>query len=269
MMKLVECLIFIFFLLIIPSSLFSLPIDPISFPSSSSFSDDYELVWSDEFNQPDGSPPNPNVWNYVIGPDSSGNNQVQYFTDSINNSFIENQQLVIQAIQENYKGCNFTSASLNTKGKVSFFYGLTAIRARIRMFDGAWPAFSMEGSASLPFPRSGYVDIFEQINGRGTGALDDSIQFATLHYNLEGENSSHIQHQQIGGNITAKPNHYWGDEFHLYQGLWTNSTYTFLLDDLVYLTVNLTSAIGFNSYLDPTNPFFFNFEFCVRWELAR
>jgi len=131
------------------------------------------------------------------------------------------------------------------------------------MFDGAWPAFSMEGSASLPFPRSGYVDIFEQINGRGTGALDDSIQFATLHYNLEGENSSHIQHQQIGGNITAKPNHYWGDEFHLYQGLWTNSTYTFLLDDLVYLTVNLTSAIGFNSYLDPTNPFFLILNFAL------
>jgi len=107
--------------------------------------------------------------------------QVQYFTDSINNCFIQDQRLILQAIHENYQGYNYTSCSLTTKGKVTILYGMMAARVRITMFDGAWPAFSMSGSSPLGFPRSGYVDIFEQINGRGTGPLDDTTQFATLH----------------------------------------------------------------------------------------
>jgi len=221
------------------------------------FDNTYKLVWSDEFNQPDGSSPDPKIWNHIIGPDSSGNKQVQYFTERVNNSFIDSGQLIIQALQENYKGSNFTSANINTQDKVTIMYGLIGIRARIRMFDGAWPAFSMQGSNLQGFPRSGYSDIFEQINGRGTGHPDDTIQYCTIHYNVDGENSSNVQHQQVQGNITAKPGHYWGDDFHLYQGLWTNQSYTYMLDDLPYLTIDLTSAIGYNSYYDPTNPFFF------------
>jgi len=251
----------------IPSVFASLLKDFLAGPSASfeyvPFDSSYKLVWSDEFTQQDGTPPDPAIWNYVIGPDTSGNQQVQYFTNRINNSFIQDERLIIQALQENYEGKNYTSASLNTKGKVQIMYGLIGIRARIRMFDGAWPAVSMQGMNPAGFPRSGYADIFEQINGRGSGVLNDSIQFATLHYNVAGENSTTVQHQQVGGNITTKPNQYWGDEFHLYQALWTNSSYSFLLDDLVYLTIDLTSAIGYNSYLDPSNPFFFIVNFAL------
>ena len=48
-----------------------------------------------------------------------------------------------------------------------------------------------------------------------------------------------------------------GDEFHLYQALWSNTTYTFMVDDLAYETIDLTSDINYNSFRDPTNPFFF------------
>lgn len=47
------------------------------------------------------------------------------------------------------------------------------------------------------------------MNGRGTGtSQDDNLQFGTLHYNQYGINSSQVNHQQTGGIIKQKPNHY-------------------------------------------------------------
>jgi len=95
------------------------------------------------------------------------------------------------------------------------------------------------------------------VNGQGTGGQDDTLQFGTLHYNQYGENSTQVNHQMTGGTVKQKPGHYWGSEFHLYQALWTPTTYTFMVDDLAYETIDLTSNIAYNSFSDSSNPFFF------------
>jgi len=153
---------------------------------------------------------------------------------------------------------NYTSARIDTNGKVEVLYGLIAARARINMFDGFWPAFWLVGTnAKVGWPRCGEMDIMEQVNGQGTGGQDDNMQFGTLHYNQYGENSTQVNHLMTGGIINEKPGHYWGSEFHLYQALWTSTTYTFMVDDLAYESIDLTSNVAYNSFRDSSNPFFF------------
>jgi len=120
-------------------------------------------------------------------------------------------------------------------------------------------AFWLLGSSisRVNWPRCGEIDIMEQVNGRGTGGQDDSLQFGTLHYNQDGENSTNVNHQQTGATITAKKGQYWGDDFHLYQAIWTSTSFTFLVDDLAYETIDLTKQVSFNSFNDPSNSFFF------------
>lgn len=60
----------------------------------------------------------------------------------MNNSFIEGGRLIIQGIHEQYMGHNYTSARIDTQGKVHILYGLIAARTRINMYDGFWPALS-------------------------------------------------------------------------------------------------------------------------------
>ena len=235
---------------------------PLSSPSTdyTPFDSSFQLVWSDEFNQTDGSPPDPSIWNLEVSGNGEGNHELEYYTTSINNSYVQDGRLHIVGRQEQYKGHNYTSARIDSAGKVEVLYGLIAARARITMYDGYWPAFWLIGSQSsrVNWPRCGEMDIMEQVNGRGTGtSQDDNLQFGTLHYNQHGINSSDVNHQMTGGIVQQKKNHYWGDEFHLYQALWTNTTYTFMVDDLAYEQIDLTSQEAYNSFRDPTNPFFF------------
>ena len=76
------------------------------------------LIWSDEFNT-DGAP-DPAKWGYDIGAGGWGNNELEYYTNRLDNSIVQGGVLKIKAIKENYSGSNYTSARLLSKGKFSF-----------------------------------------------------------------------------------------------------------------------------------------------------
>ncbi len=57
------------------------------------------LNWNDEFNDPDGSAVNPANWNFDIGDHGWGNSELQNYTNSIENAYIEDGKLVIKAIK--------------------------------------------------------------------------------------------------------------------------------------------------------------------------
>lgn len=86
---------------------------------------DWKMVWSDEFNYQ--GKPDSTKWNYEIG--YKRNNELQYYTDRNENARVENGQLIIEAIKENYHGYDFTSASLITKNRETWKYGRFEIRA--------------------------------------------------------------------------------------------------------------------------------------------
>src|ERR1017187_9454658 len=73
----------------------------------------WQLVWSDEFNGPAGSPPDSTKWNYDLGGGGWGNNEAETYTNSPNNVFQDgNGNLVIRAIRDS--SGNYTSARLQT-----------------------------------------------------------------------------------------------------------------------------------------------------------
>ena len=73
------------------------------------------LVWSDEFDAPGA--PDPSKWGYDIGAGGWGNNELQYYTNRLDNAVVSNGTLKIVAKREAYAGSEFTSARLLTKGK--------------------------------------------------------------------------------------------------------------------------------------------------------
>lgn len=118
--------------------------------------DDYELIWSDEFN---GTALDTDTWNIEINGNGNGNNESQYYTDRSENLRVEDGCLVIEARKENYDWASYTSARITTNGKFDFAYGKIEASIDIPAGGGVWPAFWMMGQGS--WPSCGEIDILE------------------------------------------------------------------------------------------------------------
>jgi beta-glucanase (GH16 family) len=107
-----------------------------------------DLVWSDEFDK-NGSVDANNWFHQTQLPVGGSwfNNEVQHYTDRIENSSVNSGFLKIVAIKENYTNQGvtkaYTSARLNSK--FSFKYGRVDVRAKIPVDQGTWPAIWMLG----------------------------------------------------------------------------------------------------------------------------
>jgi len=196
--------------------------------------DGWHLVWSDEFNQPDGSAPDSSKWGYDVGGNGWGNNELEYYTARTNNARIEDGKLVIEARQESFGGKNLTSARLLTKGKWSFTYGRIEARIKIPRGQGIWPAFWMLGTniASVHWPNCGEIDIMENI-GKEPG---------TVHGTVHGPGYS--GGAGIGGPVTLPHNVAVADDFHVFAVKCETNRVTWFMDGRSYFTVTPTNLPG-------------------------
>lgn len=135
---------------------------------------EWVMVWNDEF---DGPEIDLDKWDYDTGGHGWGNNEAQYYTDTANNSFIEDGNLIIKARLQNYAGSNYTSARMVTRDQGDWTYGKLVIRAKIPAGVGTWPAIWM-----LPtdwvyggWPYSGEIDIMEHVG------FDQNMIHGTAH----------------------------------------------------------------------------------------
>ena len=140
------------------------------------------LVWADEFSGPNGSAPDPAKWTYDLGGNGWGNDELETYTNRLQNAHIEDGNLVIQAAKEQFTGPDgvarsYTSARLKTLGRFEPTYGRMEARIKIPSGQGMWPAFWMLGAnaASVGWPQCGEIDIMENI-GR-----EPSIVHGTVH----------------------------------------------------------------------------------------
>ncbi len=132
----------------------------------------YQLVWSDEFNGSIGPD-----WVFETGTGNGGwgNNELQYYRRE--NATIENNALCITARREAFAGSNYTSARMKTQGKRSWRYGKIEARIAMPATQGIWPAFWMLGDkiTQTGWPACGEIDIMEHINTGGQ-------VFGTIHW---------------------------------------------------------------------------------------
>jgi beta-glucanase (GH16 family) len=209
---------------------------------------DWQLVWSDEFNQPDGSSPDPANWTYDIGNGSGGwgNNQLEYDTARTNNARIVGGQLVIEADQENYGGKNYTSARMLTAGKWSWAYGRMEARIKIPRGQGIWPAFWMLGTninAGVSWPTCGEIDIMENI-GKTT---DQGTEHGTLHGPQGG--GDYNGGAGVGRTYTLPGGAALADDFHVYAVEWTTNQIKFFLDTNLFFTATPSSLPGGSTWV--------------------
>jgi beta-glucanase (GH16 family) len=153
---------------------------------------DWEPVWADEFDAPDGTPPDPERWSFNTGGGGWGNAERQVYTDRLENAAIEGGTLLICAREEaeDYSGYRYTSARLVTRNQGDWTYGRVEVRARLPQGQGIWPAIWMLPShmAYGGWPMGGEIDIMEMLG-------QDPIRvYGTLHY---GNPHTHTGHYYI------------------------------------------------------------------------
>ncbi len=144
---------------------------------------EWDLLWSDEFDAEAGSPINAENWTCEVGGQGWGNNELEYYTDRVENAAHDGEgNLVISAREETLAGsschygeCQYTSARCITQDKVEFTYGRVEARIDIPNGQGIWPAFWMLGAnfSELGWPLSGEIDILENVGEKNVvyGAL--------------------------------------------------------------------------------------------------
>ena len=136
----------------------------------------HDYTFSDEFNGAAGTAPDRAKWTYDLGGGGWGNNELQTYTDSRENSFLDGQgNLVIRATeQDGY----YNSARLTTADSFSQRYGHWEARLKINSQSGLWPAWWMLGDnfSTVGWPRCGEVDMVEDY---GFSAVESSVHTRT------------------------------------------------------------------------------------------
>jgi len=191
----------------------------------------YQLVWSDEFN---GTSVNTANWTMETG-NPGVNEEEEYYQAS--NATVSNGNLVITAQQQSVGGQAYTSARMNTNGKVSVQYGRVEASIKLPLGQGLWPAFWMLGTniGTVGWPQCGETDIMEHINTTST-------IYGTIHWNDNGA-------VQYGNTTTTTP-----DGYHLYAVDWDANSITWYVDNTLYGTANIQNNINNTGAFQ--NPFF-------------
>lgn len=185
---------------------------------------DYELVWSDEFN---GTQLDTSKWEYQIGNNNGwGNNEKEYYLS--NNVSVKDGYLTITAKKEKYKGFNYTSGRIITKNNLKWKYGKIEMRAKLPVGKGMWPAFWMMPASPVygGWPRSGEIDIMENLGN------DSTTVYGTIHYGDTPPNNKHT-----GKSYSLHEGNF-NDSFHIFTLIWEKAKIQWLVDGHLYQTLS-------------------------------
>ena len=201
------------------------------------------LVWADEF---DGSTIDATNWEHMIGdgtlyglPAGWGNNELQFYTDSPNNSFVSGGYLHIVALEEAVGGYNYTSARLRTKNKQDFLYGRIEASIKLPTTRSMWPALWMMPTAEVygTWAASGEIDIMEAKVSTFPKQIVGSI-----HYGGEWpDNLSQSYYYSEGNGPNATD---FSQDFHTYAVEWEPTVIRWYVDGNLYGTATNWSSTG-------------------------
>ncbi len=189
----------------------------------------WALVWSDEFDGPANSAPDKSRWKYDLGSGGWGNNELQEYTNDIDNSFLDGKgNLVIRVIKV---GEVYKSARLKTENLFEIQNGKIEASIKVPYGKGIWPAFWMLGNdfSTNGWPECGEIDIMEHI-GR-----EPTLVHQVVHGpGYSGADGIHAQ-VALPGNIPIK------ESFHIFGVEWSDEKIEFFLDSKLYHQVTPAS----------------------------
>ncbi len=201
---------------------------------------DWELVWSDEFDQ--NGPPDSTKWGINSWPARKVNDEDQAYTSREKNLRVDDGYLVIEAHKEAYRGADYTSGRVFSQGEGEFLYGRFEVRAKLPRGKGTWAAIWMlpadpfkyatkckagddwQGSETCDaWPNSGEIDIMEHVG----------YQMGHIHGTVHNEAYYWVKWEQRKGRVLVDDV---ADAFHVYALEWTPERIDIFVDDTLYFT---------------------------------
>ena len=219
-------------------------------------SDDYKLIWSDEFDV-DGKP-DPANWNFEKG--FVRNEEFQWYQEE--NAYCRNGKLVIEAKRERKKNpdyipgskswrtnrefAEYTSSSLMSKGLHNWKFGRFEMRAKIDTRPGLWPAFWTLG-INREWPFNGEIDIMEYYKDQllANIAWGDREKWQPVWDTFK-----------IPLDSLRRKDRDWSGKFHIWRMDWDEESINLYLDDVLMNSADLSTTInrdpeGANPFLQP------------------
>lgn len=209
-----------------------------------------KLVFSDEFEY-HGNLDSEKWFHQVIPPNNGSwhNDELQHYTDRLENSSVSDGTLKIKALKEEFTAGgttkSYTSARLNSK--FAFTYGKVEVRAKLAKGAGTWPAIWTLGTnvnetgnyfgdqyGSVGWPDCGEIDIMEQ-----TG-WDKSQTLSYFHW---GDTNTG-EYDTAGGEVSTTGT---TEDFHVYSLEWTTSSMISRIDDVIVYELKNTEDKPFDN----------------------
>lgn len=210
--------------------------------TDTAFTQNYELVWSDEFN---GDSLDTDTWNFWEGP--AYNNELQYYTPQSKNAYIEDGKLYLEAHRENYRGMEYTSARISTDStKIGWKYGRFEARLKMPEGKGFWPAFWLMPIRDIGWPKGGEIDIME-FRGNEPFTTSGAIHF----WRSECEGATLECRKFLTDEFTTDGSKL-SQEFHTYALEWTQEELIWYFEDEIYQRIRLEDIeTEFNPFSTP------------------
>jgi beta-glucanase (GH16 family) len=184
---------------------------------------EYQLVWSDEF---DGTSLSLSKWEYQLGNGQNGwgNNERQYYRAE--NAVVNDGYLTITAKKEKYNNFDYTSARIRTLNKGDWKYGKIEMSARLPIGKGIWPAFWMMPTDNVygGWAASGEIDIMEYLGH------DSTKVYGTIHYGGSWPNNVN------SGSFYTLPDSGFNNNFHTFTIIWEEGRMDWYVDGNHFLT---------------------------------
>lgn len=217
-----------------------------------------QLVWNDEFNQ-EGKPDTAS-WRYESG--FVRNRELQWYQPG--NARCTGGVLLIEGRREKVTNpayqaesgdwrrarpaAEFTSASVQTRGRHQWLFGRFEVRARIDTTPGSWPAIWTLG-VGRPWPSNGEIDIMEFYRVVNVPSILANVAWGTAQPNVakwdtEIRPLAHFTARDPG----------WAGKFHVWRMDWTEDSISLYLDDELLNTTSMEqtrNADGSNPFLQP------------------
>jgi beta-glucanase (GH16 family) len=218
----------------------------------------YRLTWSEEFNT--GGRPDTTKWSHEQG--FVRNNELQWYQPE--NAVVKDGTLVITGKREQFDnpgydpGSNdwrrnraeaaYTSASINTRDKFSFMYGMMEVRARIDTSMGAWPAIWTLGR-DRRWPANGEVDVMEFYR------IDDAPMIhANAAWARQDRSEPVWDDAKIPFETFLQKDPAWPEKFHVWKMVWDAHRIRLYLDEQLLNEIHIEEATckdGFNPFRQP------------------
>ena len=176
----------------------------------------YELVFSDEFNLPDGSRPDTAVWRC---PPRSNAGWNRWVADSSEVVFIKDGKLVCRAIPNRSQAADtaqMLTGAVFTRGLKEFRYGKVEVRMRTNMKVGNWPAAWLRTWPTAKQPLYSEIDIMEVFGNR-------NISSHTAHSELTTSSKNHGQRNTFNYPVKVS-------KWHVYGVIWDEKSIVWTVD---------------------------------------